>query len=334
MKPTVLVTGGAGYVGNRLVPRLLAEGYRVTVYDRCYFGQQTLPLKNSDLDVINADIRDIQAFKKALKGIETVLHLACISNDPSFELNETLSKSINYDCFEPMVRAAKSAGVTRFIYCSSSSVYGVSDLPEVTEEAPLVPLTLYNRYKGLCEPLLLREESAHFTPIVLRPATICGVSPRMRFDLTVNILTCHAIKKGLITVLGGAQQRPNLHIEDMCDAYLLFMRAEQNKVQGETFNIGHQNLSIYDIALAVKTEVEKVLPSKKPIVIDVKTSNDPRSYHINSDKIKNRLAFEPKRLIEHAIRDISEAFQRGQFQDALDNDWYYNVRHLQALHIE
>lgn len=333
MREHILVTGGAGYVGNRLVPQLLSEGYQVTVYDQCYFGEETLPLSDPNLSLVKADIRDTNAFKKAASGVNTVLHLACISNDPSFELNEALSKSINYDCFEPLVLAAKSAGVSRFVYCSSSSVYGVSDLPEVTEEAPLVPLTLYNRYKGLCEPLLLRHISEGFTPVVIRPATICGVSPRMRFDLTVNILTCHAVQKGVITVLGGSQKRPNLHIEDMCDAYLLMVRAEKNKIEGETFNIGHQNLAIYDIAITVKKEVEAEFPHKNPISIQVQPSQDLRSYHINSDKIFKKLSFKPKRVIEDAIRDICHAFQQGRFQDAWQNDWYYNVRHLKLHHI-
>jgi nucleoside-diphosphate-sugar epimerase len=333
MKQRILVTGGAGYVGNRLVPRLLESGYAVVVYDTCFFKPDTLPLSHPDLHVVKADIRNIEAFKSAIKGINTVLHLACISNDPSFELNETLSKSINYDCFEPMVVAAKAGGVSRFVYCSSSSVYGVSELPDVTEEAPLVPLTLYNKYKGLCEPLLFKHKSENFTTTVIRPATVCGVSPRMRFDLTVNILTCHAFQKGMITVLGGTQQRPNLHIEDMCDAYLLLLKADENLIQGETFNIGNQNLPIYDIAIQVKETIEKAFPEKKPIVIQTQPSQDLRSYHINSDKITRILKFRPKRNIQEAILDICKAFSRGEFSDALVNDWYYNVRYMKLSQI-
>ena len=333
MKQGVLVTGGAGYVGNRLVPRLLESGYAVVVYDSCFFKPDTLPLEHPDLKVVKADIRDINSFKSAVKGMHAVLHLACISNDPSFELNEALSKSINYDCFEPMVLAAKDAGVSRFVYCSSSSVYGVSDLPDVTEEAPLVPLTLYNKYKGLCEPLLFKYKSNDFVTTVIRPATICGVSPRMRFDLTVNILTCHAYQKGKITVFGGTQQRPNLHIEDMCDAYLLLLKSDEKLIQGETFNIGNQNLPIYDIAIQVKETIENAFPNKKPIVIETQPSQDLRSYHINSDKIARILKFSPKRNIQDAIMDICNAFCRGEFSDALTNDWYYNVRYLKVSHI-
>lgn len=335
MKQRVLVTGGAGYVGNRLVPRLLESGYAVVVYDACYFGQETLPVDHPDFTLINGDIRDTQLLSEALNKhkIEAVLHLACISNDPSFELNEALSKSINYDCFEPMVLAAKAAGVSRFIYCSSSSVYGVSELPEVTEDSPLVPLTLYNKFKGMCEPLLLKHKSDDFITTVIRPATICGVSPRMRFDLTVNILTCHAFLKGIITVFGGSQKRPNLHIEDMCDAYLLLLQSDPKVIQGETFNIGHQNLPIYDIAIQVKESIENAFPDKRPISLTVQPSQDLRSYHINSDKIARMLHFRPKRSIQDAILDICHAFKRGDFKDALSNDWYYNVRTLKAAEI-
>ena len=160
---------------------------------------------------------------EALAGQDAVLHLACISNDASFELDEKLSETINYDCFEPMVIAAKKAGVKRFVYCSSSSVYGVSDSPDVTEDHPLVPLTLYNKFKGMCEPMLWKHKADDFTCVVIRPATVCGYSPRTRLDLSVNILTNHAVNKGTITVFGGNQMRPNLHVEDMVDAYLLML---------------------------------------------------------------------------------------------------------------
>jgi nucleoside-diphosphate-sugar epimerase len=209
----VLITGGAGYVGHLLTPRLISEGYHVTVYDQLYFGCR---LPNSpDLKVIQGDIRDTPRLAGALVGQDAVLHLACISNDASFELDEKLSESINYDCFEPLVIAAKKAGVKRFVYCSSSSVYGVSDSPDVTEDHPLVPLTLYNKFKGMCEPVLWKHKADDFTCVVIRPATICGYTPRTRLDLSVNILTNHAVNKGTITVFGGNQMRPNLHVDDM-----------------------------------------------------------------------------------------------------------------------
>ncbi|MCI0637155.1 MAG: SDR family oxidoreductase, partial [Actinobacteria bacterium] len=212
----VLVTGGAGYVGCVLVPQLLSRGYSVAVYDIMYFGRDGLP-DHPNLTVIEGDIRDTPTLARLFRGVDVVLHLACISNDPSFELDEHLSRTINFECFEPMVIAAREAGVKRFVYCSSSSVYGVSDKPDVTEDHPLVPLTLYNKYKGLCEPLLFKHQTPSFACVTIRPATICGYSPRTRLDLSVNILTNLAVNRGTITVFGGSQLRPNLHIQDMAD---------------------------------------------------------------------------------------------------------------------
>jgi nucleoside-diphosphate-sugar epimerase len=325
----VFVTGGAGYVGHALTPRLLGEGYHVTIYDQLFFGCR---LPNSpNLRVIKGDIRDTAKLSEALEGQDAVLHLACISNDASFELDEKLSQTINYDCFEPMVAAAKEAGVKRFVYASSSSVYGVSDSPDVTEEHPLVPLTLYNKFKGMCEPVLWTYKSDDFTCVVIRPATICGYSPRTRLDLSVNILTNHAVNKGIITVFGGNQMRPNLHVEDMVDAYLLMLTAPHEKIHGEIFNIGFQNYSIAEIANMVKKVVEEEMPEKGEIKIVTTPTNDMRSYHVNSDKVKRVLGFEPKRSIEDAVRDLARAFRNHLLPSSFDDDWYYNVRTMKKL---
>ncbi len=325
----VLVTGGAGYVGHVLTPRLLASGYEVTVYDSLFFGCR-LP-NHSKLRVIKGDIRDTPKLAAAFQGQDAVLHLACISNDASFELDENLSKTINYDCFEPMVVAAKKAGAKRFVYCSSSSVYGVSNSPEVTEEHPLVPLTLYNKFKGMCEPLLWKHKADDFTCVTIRPATVCGWSPRTRLDLSVNILTNHAVNKGAITVFGGTQMRPNLHIEDMVDAYELMLTAPHEKIHGEVFNIGFENHSIAGIAKMVQKIVQEEMPEKGPIEIVTTPSNDNRSYHVNSDKISRVLGFTAKRTIEEAVRDLSRAFRNHLLEDSFDNDWYYNVRTMKRI---
>ena len=325
----VLVTGGAGYVGHVLTPRLLDAGYNVTVYDILYFGNR-LP-KHPNLTVIEGDIRDTAKLAKALEDKEAVLHLACISNDASFELDENLSKTINYDCFESIVIAAKKAGVQRFVYCSSSSVYGVSDSPDVTEDHPLVPLTLYNKFKGMCEPELKRHLGDGFHGVIIRPATVCGYSPRTRLDLSVNILTNHAVNKGMITVFGGSQMRPNLHIEDMVDAYQLMLTAPTEKIDGETFNIGFENHSIADIAEMVKNVVEQEFPEKGGIDIVTTPSDDNRSYHVNSDKVRRVLGFTPKRTIEDAVRDLCKAFKAGKLPDSFDDDWYYNVRTMKEI---
>lgn len=314
----VLVTGGAGYVGHVLVPRLLAEGHTVTVYDTLYFGCR-LP-NNPKLRIVQGDIRDIAKLAQHLKDQDVVLHLACISNDASFELDEKLSQTINFDCFEPMVVAARAVGVKRFILASSSSVYGVSDAPNVTEEHPLVPLTLYSKFKGMCEMVLWKYRADDFTCIVIRPATVCGYSPRMRLDLSVNILTNHAVNKGIITVFGGDQMRPNLHIDDMADAYLLMLEAPHGLVHGETFNIGFQNHSIADIAKIV----QRVVGGNSEIITT--PSDDNRSYRVNSDKVRRVLNFAPKRTIEDAARDMTHAFRNHLLPNSFDDDWYYNVR--------
>jgi len=325
----VLVTGGAGYVGHVLVPRLLSNGHNVTVYDSMYFGAR-FP-NDPRLRVIKGDIRETEKLAAAFQGQDAVLHLACISNDASFELDENLSKSINYDCFEPMVHAAKNAGVKRFVYASSSSVYGVSDSPNVTEDHPLVPLTLYNKYKGMCEPLLWKYNSDDFTTTVVRPATICGYSPRTRLDLSVNILTNHAVNKGVITVFGGSQMRPNLHVEDMVDAYEVMLNAPHEKIHREIFNIGYQNHSIANIAQIVKKVVEEEFPGRKPIEIVTTPSDDNRSYHVNSDKVRRVLGFQPKRNIEDAVRDLARAFRNYLLPNSFDDDWYYNVRTMKKI---
>ena len=325
----VLITGGAGYVGHILTPRFLARGLKVTVYDILYFGCR-LP-NHPNLTVISGDIRDTVKLAEALKGIDVVISLACISNDASFELDENLSQTINFDCFEDIVVSAKKAGVKRFIYCSSSSVYGISDSPDVTEEHPLLPVSLYNKFKGMCEPILWKHKADNFTCTALRPATVCGYSPRTRLDLSVNILTNHAINKGKITVFGGSQMRPNLHIEDMVDAYELLLDAPHEKVHGEVFNIGFENHSIADIALMVQKVVKEEFPEKGVIPIETTPSNDNRSYHVNSDKVKRVLGFEPKRNIEDAVRDVARAFKNHLLPNSFDEDWYYNVRTMKKL---
>ena len=324
----VLITGGAGYVGTLLTPQLLAAGYEVVVYDTCWYGCFLEP--HPALTIVTADLRQTDMLKAALDGVDQVIHLACISNDPSFELDEALSREINFDCFEPLVRSAKAAGVRRFIYASSSSVYGVSDAPDVTEEHPLVPLTLYNKYKGLCEPILFGHQAADFVCTTIRPATLCGYSPRMRLDLSVNILTNHAVNAGRITVFGGEQRRPNLHIQDMCDLYRLLLEADSDRIAGQIFNAGKENQSIRAIAETVKAIVEAEFPERAPIEIVTTSSDDLRSYHVNSDKIARILGFVPPRGIADAVRDLCAAFRAGKLPNSLSDERYSNVKTLKA----
>jgi len=330
----VLVTGGAGYTGSVLIPRLLHEGYAVTVFDTMFYGDRHLPKGSEKLTLIRGDIRDTEALAKAFEGQDAVVSLACISNDASFELDEKLSTTVNLDAFEPMVLAAKAAGVKRFVYASSSSVYGVSDQPDVTEDHPLVPLTLYNKYKGMCEPLLQKHTDDNFTGVIFRPATVCGYAPRLRLDLSVNILTNHAITNNKITVFGGDQMRPNLHVKDYAAAVSMLLCAPKEKIQNEIFNIGFQNMSIRDIANLVKKVVEDIYPELAPIEIVTTPSDDNRSYHINSDKVKRVLGFEPQHTIEDAIRDLVNAFRQGKIENSMEDDWYYNIRTMKKINAQ
>jgi nucleoside-diphosphate-sugar epimerase len=330
----IFITGGAGYCGSRLTRQLLDHGQSVTVYDACYFGTAGLPLDDSKLKLIKGDIRDVDLLEKSLVGHEVFIHLACISNDASFELDESLSTSINLDAFHPIVKAAKQKGIKRFIYASSSSVYGVSSAPEVTEDHELIPLTLYNKYKGMCEPILFSEATENFTCVTFRPATVCGYSPRQRLDLSVNILTNLAVNKGEITVFGGDQRRPNIHIQDYVDVVELLISAPKELIQKQIFNVGNQNATISEIALMVKNIVEKQFPEKQPIKIISTSSNDNRSYHINSDKIQGLLGFRAKRTIEDAVIELCEAFKNGMIPNSLEDDSYFNVRTLMRNNIQ
>jgi len=322
----VMVTGGAGYVGSVLVPKLLKAGYEVVVLDLYIYGDVFADLKSEPrLTEIKGDLRDPQAVARALAGCDGVIHLACISNDPSFDLDPTLGRSINYDCFRPLVKAAKEAGVRRFIYASSSSVYGIKEDANVTEDLTLEPLTDYSKYKAMCEEVLEEEREPGFVTVTLRPATVCGYAPRLRLDLTVNILTNHALNNALITVFGGDQLRPNIHIEDMTDLYLLLLELPDEAIDGKTWNAGYHNLKVREIAELVQREIG---PDVK---IVVKETDDHRSYHVSSEKIRKDLGFTAKRTVQNAILDLKHAFAAGKVPNSMTDDRYYNIRRMQGL---
>jgi nucleoside-diphosphate-sugar epimerase len=325
----VLVIGGAGYVGAVLVPKLLDAGHAVRVLDLYMFGEDVLP-KHPNLEEVKGDMRDQGLLEQVNQGVDAVIQLACISNDPSFELDPELSKSINFDAIEPTVRAAKAHGAKRFIYASTSSVYGVSDAPEVTEEHPLVPLTDYNKYKGLSEPHVLKHNDDDFTVVVIRPATVCGFSPRLRLDLTVNILTAKAISTRQVTVFGGSQKRPNIHVEDIAELYVALLDMPKEKIAGEIFNAGYENHTVAEIAEIVRTTVMREMPELGEIEVVTTPSNDLRSYHVSSEKIKRVLGWEPKRGIDDAVVGLCRAFKEGKIPlDALDDPKYTNVKTVQ-----
>jgi len=326
----VLVTGGAGYVGAVLVPKLLDKGYDVKVIDLYMYGEDVLDSVKGypRLTQVKGDIRDRELLERELPGTDAVIHLACISNDPSYELDPALGKSINYDAFVGLVDVSKKAGVNRFIYASSSSVYGIKDEPEVTEDLPLEPLTDYSKYKAKCEEVLLGEASDDFIVTVVRPSTVCGYSPRLRLDLTVNILTNHAINKGKITVFGGEQKRPNLHIQDMTDLYLFLLEQPANKIHKKIYNVGYQNYKVREIAEMVKKTLGDQIP------VEVTPTDDIRSYHVSSRKIKEELGYEPRHTIEEAIRDLADAFKAGLIPDPMEDMKYYNIKTMQAMRLE
>jgi len=323
----IFITGGAGYVGSVLVPKLLNQGYNVTVLDLMIYGEDVLPT-HPNLKKVKGDIRDQELLKKILPGQDAVIHLACISNDPSFELNPTLGKSINLDAFEPLVKISKENGVRRFIYASSSSVYGIKETPNVTEDMLLEPLTDYSKFKANCETILARYQSPDFTTLTIRPATVCGYSPRLRLDLTVNILTNLAVNKGEITVFGGDQKRPNIHIEDMTDLYCYLLTLPSEKIAGKIFNAGYENFTVSQIAEMVKHAVGD------HVKIITTPTNDHRSYHISSEKIKKELGFEPKHTIEEASVDLKREFEAGHIPDSLSSPKYFNVKLMQLIHLQ
>jgi nucleoside-diphosphate-sugar epimerase len=329
---TVLVTGGGGYVGSVLVPLLLEAGYSVRVLDLFIYGKQvfdSIPAEHrSRLELLEGDLRDATLLKKSLPGCEAVIHLACISNDPSFELDAALGRSINYDAFMPLVDIAKESGVQRFIYASSSSVYGVKDELNVTEDLPREPLTDYSRFKAMCEDELEKRRAPGFTTLTLRPATVCGWSPRLRLDLSVNILTNHAVNKGKITVFGGAQLRPNFHVRDCAELYVKCLALPAVQIDGKVFNAGYQNLSLDAIA----GKVRDIVGSQ--VEIAHTPTNDNRSYHISSEKIARELGFTPRFTIEDAIRELVEAFRSGKVQDPLSNPLYFNIKRMQETKLK
>jgi len=323
----ILVTGGAGYVGSELIPKLLSLNHEITAYDLMLYGNKTLN-KNKNLKIIQGDIRNQNLFKENVKNHEAVIHLACISNDPSFEVNPTLGKSINFDCFEPMVKISRDAGVKHFIYASSSSVYGIQDYKDVTENLPLKPITDYSKFKADCEDILLKYSTDNFITTIVRPATVCGYSKRQRLDLVVNIFTNLAFHKREINIFGGKQLRPNIHINDMCNVYIRILESSKDQVQSQIFNAGYENKSLIDLADIVKEQIGSDVKTK------IVKTNDERSYHISSRKIMEILDFKNQFTIKDAVSDLKEAFETKKFINPLNNIDFYNIKKMQSIDLE
>ena len=324
MNKKVLVLGGAGYVGAVLVPFLIKHSYQVTVYDLFIYGKTVLK-KNNNLTLIQGDIRDINFLKNIIEKNDYIIHLACISNDPSFELNPKLGKSINLEAFKPLVEISKQSLVKRFIYASSSSVYGLKKEKEIHENISLEPLTDYSKYKAECETILKKYESENFTPIIIRPATVCGYSPRQRLDVVVNILTNLAYHKRKISVFGGKQLRPNIHIKDMAKVYDVLINAQKSKVSGEIFNVGYENKTVLDLANTVKSVLGDDIQ-----LVETPT-NDDRSYHISSKKIKKILDFDSEFTIKNAVNDLRIAFEKDLLPNSLTDEKYFNIKRMKSI---
>lgn len=313
----ILVTGGAGYIGSRLVPALIEKGHDVTVVDWFLYGDTLQP--HPRLTCLRQDLRHARVVEA-----HAVIHLACISNDTSFELDPELGKSVNYDATVNLVRIAQFGGVQRFIYASSSSVYGVKpDDADVTEDMELKPLTDYSKYKAMGEDVVLGASG--MTSTVLRPATVCGYSPRQRLDVIVNAMTAHGVVNKQIRLEGGGQRRANLHIADMVRAYLAVLEAPAEQVAGQVFNVGADNLTAAAIAEQVKA-VTKATIETVPMV-------DPRSYAINSDRIAKVLKFKPQHTVRQAIAELRDALRDGRVPNALTDPIYYNIKQMQTCHI-
>lgn len=307
----LLVTGACGYKGSVLVPKLLAAGYGVTAFDIQWFGNE-LPAHDR-LTVIAGDVRDVHAVP--LEDVDAIIHLASVANDPCGDLDPRLTWEISALATMRLADQAVRKGVRQFIYASSGSVYGVKDEPEVTEDLEPEPLTEYNKTKMVAERVLLSYADQMSVQIV-RPATVCGVSPRMRLDVSVNMLTMQALTNGRITVFGGDQVRPNIHIDDITDLYIFLL--ERPGITG-VFNAGFENISIREIAERVARSI--------PAEIVVTPSNDPRSYRQNSDKLR-QAGFSPRKTVDDAIREIVVAYQRGDLKDI---DRWHNLKWMQRM---
>jgi nucleoside-diphosphate-sugar epimerase len=323
----ILVTGGAGYVGAVLVPKLLKQNYEVRVLDLFIYATEKIypaaALGSGQLKLFKGDLRDKTLLKTALTGVDTIIHLAGISNDPSSDLDPELTRKVNIQGTEAMIDMARDMGITRFINASSSSVYGIKEEANVTEELKLEPLTVYSESKVAIEDYLDRNRGK-MTAVSIRSATVCGYSPRLRLDLTVNILTHHAVTKNKITVFGGVQKRPNIHIEDISDLYVQLVETPAQLIDGQQFNACGANHTVMALANLVK---ETVAPTA---TIEVLPTNDLRSYHVSADKIKQVLGYVPKRTIADAVRDLAKAFREKLVANP-EEDRYYNVKTMKRV---
>ena len=319
----ILLTGGCGYIGTNLTNKLLEEGHRVIVVDIMWFGNYLNSHKN--LSVIQADIRDID--KVTMEGIDSIIHLANIANDPTGNLNSKLTWEVNALASKFLVEKAIDRGVEQFIFASSGSVYGIKEEQQVTEDLQLMPISDYNKSKMISERVLLSYQDK-ITVQVIRPATVCGYSPRQRLDVVVNILTNLAYHKREISVFGGHQLRPNIHIADMVEIYVVLLNASKEKIAGEIFNGGYENYSVIELAETVRGVIGD------DVVLKTTPTDDNRSYHVSSKKIAEVLGFTSSHTIRDAVADLREAFDAGLLPDSLNDERYFNIKRMQSLNLK
>lgn len=328
----ILITGGFGYVGSRLTPYLLELGHSVRVLDSMLYTDAGLKaLKNdarfadwkSRFSLVQGDIRDSRDVQEALRDIEVVIHLAAISNDPTGEIDEVLTRQVNFDAIGMMLALAREEGVKRFINASSSSVFGARGESEINEILEPEPITYYSKYKMLSEWLVVAASSANFCTVNVRPATVCGVSPRQRFDLTVNKLTADAIAKRVITVHGGQQRRPNVGITDMINLYGILSSIDYRLINGRTFNFGFENLKVIEIAQLIQSAL-----SDLNVEIKVTDTLDQRDYHISSQKILDTIGYQPVSSILQEVKNLRKSIEAGQYPD-VDAAEHYNMKFMQ-----
>lgn len=307
----LLVTGGCGYVGSLLVQKLLLRGYEVIVVDTQCFGNYLTA--HPKLEVIREDIRNAHIIP--LAGVNAIIHLASVANDPCVDLDPALSWEVNVLATLQLAEHAVRSGVKHFIYASSGSVYGISDEPHVTEDIPLYPLSAYNKTKMTAERVLMSYSNSLILQIV-RPGTVCGVSPRMRLDLLVNMLAIQALTKGEMTIMGGAQQRPAIHIDDITDVYLFFL--DHPGITG-IFNASFENLTVSDVA--------NLIAQRIPARMSILPSNDIRSYRMSSQKLI-KAGFHPRKNVEDAINEIVQSYREGRIHPS---DQCYNIKWMKRL---
>ena len=322
----ILITGGGGYIGSVLTRKLLKLGYEVVVIDTFMFTDVGLrELRDHPLlSVVNADIREVEPLRESLAGVDFVIHLAALANDPAAELDPQLTRQVNLESYPVLLDEADKAGVERFINISSIGVYGINFTNNVTEEDSLNPLTEYAVCKAKSEEVV-RQYNGELTTVNLRCGTVCGWSPRMRFDLSTNTLTAYAIVNRKLSVWGGEQRRPQIHLEDMTDFVIGLLTVAREKIGGQTFNAAGYNISVMEIAKVIKNEVDGDLE-----LVSAPPRDDERTYHVNSDKISSQLGFKMKREIRDAVADIIRAHDKGFWKNP-DDVIYHNIKVMRAM---